>query len=37
MSVKSEEHYYFAQSDKETMINNEFNIPVLCVNGVVNF
>jgi len=37
MSVKSEEHYYFAQADKETMINNEFNIPVLCVNGMVNF
>jgi nucleotide-binding universal stress UspA family protein len=37
MSVKSEEHYYFAQADKETMINNEYNIPVLCVNGVVNF
>ncbi|MHC1776001.1 MAG: universal stress protein [Lentimicrobium sp.] len=37
MSVKSEEHYYFAQADKETMINNEYNIPVLCVNGMVNF
>jgi len=37
MSVKSEEHYYFAQADKETMINNEFNIPVLCVNGLVKY
>lgn len=37
MSVKSEEHYYFAQADKETMINNEYNIPVLCVNGLVKY
>jgi nucleotide-binding universal stress UspA family protein len=34
MSVKSEEHYYFAQSDKETMINNEYNIPVFCTSGM---
>lgn len=37
MSVKSEEHYYFAQADKETMINNEFNIPVLCISGLINY
>jgi nucleotide-binding universal stress UspA family protein len=36
MSVKTEEYYYFAQADKETMINNEFKIPVLCSNGLVN-
>lgn len=34
MSVKSEEHYYFAQADKETMINNEYNIPVFCTSGM---
>jgi nucleotide-binding universal stress UspA family protein len=34
MSVNSDEHYYFAQSDKETMINNEYNIPVFCVSGI---
>lgn len=37
MSVKSKEHYYFAQADKETMINNEFRIPVLCASGMVNY
>lgn len=37
MSVKSEEHYYFAQADKETMINNQFNIPVLCTSGLFNY
>jgi nucleotide-binding universal stress UspA family protein len=37
MSVKSEEHYYFAQADKETMINNEFNIPILCANGLAKY
>jgi nucleotide-binding universal stress UspA family protein len=36
MSVKTEEYYYFAQADKETMINNEFKIPVLCSNGLMN-
>ena len=36
MSVKSEEHYYIAQADKETMINNAFNIPVLCISGLLN-
>jgi len=36
MSVKSEEHYYFAQADKETMINNQFNIPVLCTSDLMN-
>lgn len=34
MSVNSDEHYYLAQSDKETMINNEYNIPVFCVSGI---
>lgn len=33
MSVKSDEHYYIANADKESMINNAFNIPVLCLNG----
>lgn len=37
MSVKSEEHYYFAQADKETMINNSYQIPVLCSSGIDNF
>ncbi|KAF0195465.1 MAG: universal stress protein UspA-like protein [Bacteroidetes bacterium] len=37
MSVKSEEHYYFAQADKETMVNNRHNIPILCVSGLENF
>lgn len=35
MSVKTEEYYYFAQADKEAMINNEFNIPVLCSSGLM--
>jgi nucleotide-binding universal stress UspA family protein len=29
MSVPSAEYYYIAQSDKETMMENEFHIPVL--------
>jgi len=33
MSVPSKEYYYFAQSDKETLILNEFNIPVLFAGG----
>lgn len=37
MSIKSSAHYYFAQADKESMINNEFNIPVLCSNGKINY
>ena len=37
MSVKSEEHFYFAQADKETMINNPYQIPVLCSSGIGNF
>ncbi|MEZ5194994.1 MAG: universal stress protein [Bacteroidales bacterium] len=37
MSVKSSAHYYFAQADKESMINNEFEIPVLCANGMFNY
>jgi nucleotide-binding universal stress UspA family protein len=37
MSVKSEEHYYFAQADKETMVTNRHNIPILCVSGLGDF
>lgn len=37
MSVKSDEHYYFAQADKETMINNAYNIPVMCASGLINY
>jgi len=37
MSVKTDEYYYFAQADKETMINNEFHIPILCSSGLVNY
>jgi nucleotide-binding universal stress UspA family protein len=33
ISVPTEEHYYFAQSDKETMLLNESHIPVLCTGG----
>jgi hypothetical protein len=33
ISVPTEENYYFAQSDKEIMLLNEFHIPVLCTGG----
>ena len=33
ISLPSEEYYYFAQSDKETILMNEFHIPVLCSCG----
>ena len=33
MSLPSKEYYYFAQSDKETLLLNEFNIPVLFAGG----
>jgi nucleotide-binding universal stress UspA family protein len=33
ISVPTEENYYFAQSDKETMLLNEFRIPVVCNGG----
>jgi len=33
MSVPSKDYYYFAQSDKETMLLNEYNIPILCAGG----
>jgi nucleotide-binding universal stress UspA family protein len=33
ISVPTEENYYFAQSDKETMLLNDFHIPVLCIGG----
>jgi nucleotide-binding universal stress UspA family protein len=36
MSVKTDEYYYFAQADKETMINNEFHIPILCSSGLLH-
>jgi len=36
MSVKTDEYYYFAQSDKESMINNEFHIPILCSSGLLH-
>lgn len=35
ISLPSEEYYYFAQSDKEAILLNEFNIPVLCSCGGV--
>ena len=34
MSVSSKEYYYFAQSDKETLLLNEYHIPVLCAGGI---
>ena len=33
ISIPSEEYYYFDQSDKESMLLNEFRIPVLCTYG----
>jgi nucleotide-binding universal stress UspA family protein len=33
ISVPSEEYYYFAPSDKEAMLLNEYHIPVLCTCG----
>ena len=33
LSIPTEENYYFAQSDKETMLLNDFHIPVLCTGG----
>lgn len=36
MSIKTEEYYYFAQADKEALINNEFKIPVLCSSGLIS-
>lgn len=33
MSIPSKEYYYFAQSDKETLLTNEFHIPVLFAGG----
>jgi nucleotide-binding universal stress UspA family protein len=33
ISVPTEENYYFAQSDKETMLLNDFHIPVICACG----
>lgn len=33
MSIPSKEYYYFAQSDKETLLMNEYHIPILCAGG----
>jgi nucleotide-binding universal stress UspA family protein len=33
MSIPSNEYYYFAQADKEHMLENETFIPVLCAGG----
>lgn len=33
MSIPSKDYYYFAQSDKESILLNDYNIPVLCVGG----
>jgi len=33
MSIPSEEYYYFAQSDKESLLLNEKCLPVLCAGG----
>ncbi|MCX6251486.1 MAG: universal stress protein [Bacteroidetes bacterium] len=33
MSTQSQDYYYFAQSDKETIVLNELNLPILCVGG----
>ena len=33
MSVPSRDYYYFAQSDKETLLTNEYKIPVLFAGG----
>ena len=35
MSIPSKEYHYFAQSDKETLLMNECNIPILCAGGGV--
>jgi nucleotide-binding universal stress UspA family protein len=33
MSLPSKDYYYFAQTDKETLLTNEFHIPVLFAGG----
>ena len=33
ISVPTEEYYYFAPSDKEAMLLNEYTIPVICTGG----
>ena len=35
MSVSSNEYYYFAQTDKETLLLNEYHLPILCTGGTV--
>ena len=35
MSASSKEYYYFAPSDKETMLLNEYQLPILCAGGGV--
>jgi len=32
MSIKTQEHYYFAQADKENLLTNDLKIPVLCTS-----
>jgi hypothetical protein len=34
ISPSSEEYYYFAPSDKDSLLLNENRIPVLCAGGV---
>jgi nucleotide-binding universal stress UspA family protein len=34
MSVPTREHYYYAQADKEEILTNEYNIPVLCSSDI---
>lgn len=34
MTTATQEHYYFADSDKETILTNEYNIPVLCSSNI---
>jgi len=33
ISVASKEYYYFAQSDKESLLLNELELPILCAGG----
>ena len=35
MSIPSKEYYYFAQSDKESLLLNDQHIPVLCAGGMI--
>ncbi len=33
MSIPTKEHYYFADSDKESLLTNDAGIPILCSSG----